>query len=68
MQTAVPLPDFLLVRSCNMNNVTFIKIQTIGGLQVHAIIDNGDDSYTSMLKSTYDEIQSQQARIVEGDN
>ena len=63
MQTAVPMPDFLLVRSCNMNNVTFIEIQTIGGLQVHAIIDNGDDSYTSMPKSVYDELQ---AKTTEG--
>lgn len=60
MQTAVPLPDFLLVRSCNMNNVTFVEIDTIGGIQIHAVIDHGDNSFTTMLKSTYDEMIANQ--------
>jgi hypothetical protein len=37
-----------------MENVTFIEIEQINGLQVYAIIDNGDGSFTSMPKSTYD--------------
>jgi hypothetical protein len=34
-----------------MENVSYIEIE---GVQ-HAIIDHGDGSFTSMLKSTYDE-------------
>jgi hypothetical protein len=37
-----------------MDNVTFIEVETIGGVQTHAIIDNGDGTITSMLKSTYE--------------
>ena len=38
-----------------MDNVTFIKIAGIDGVEVeHAIIDRGNGEYTSMLKSTYD--------------
>ena len=48
--------DFHLVRSCKMENVTFIEMQHIDGLKMHAIIDNGHGSFTSMLKSTYDEM------------
>ena len=43
-----------------MNNVTFVEIDTIGGTQIHAVIDNGDDSFTTMLKSTYDEMIANQ--------
>ena len=34
-----------------MDNVTFIEVLGVE----HAIIDHGDGSFTSMLKSTYDE-------------
>ncbi len=47
-----------LVRSCKMDNVTFIEIETLGGVQIHAIIDRGNGEFTSMLKSTYDEQQA----------
>jgi predicted aspartyl protease len=60
MQMVVLLPVFHLVRSCKMENVTFIEIEAIGGLQVHAIIDNGDESFTSMPKSVYDEMIANQ--------
>ena len=40
-----------------MNNVTFIEVE---GVQ-HAIIDHGNEQFTSMLKSTYDEQQAQAA-------
>ena len=43
-----------------MDNVTFIKIAGIDGVEVeHAIIDRGNGEFTSMLKSTYDEQQAQ---------
>ena len=41
-----------------MDNVTFIKVahSVTGELIEHAIIDRGNGEYTSMLKSTYDEM------------
>jgi hypothetical protein len=44
-----------------MDNVTFIEVDTIGGVQTHAIIDNGDGTITSMLKSTYEAQQAEQS-------
>ena len=38
-----------------MDNVTFILDS--GGAE-HAIIDHGNDQFTSMLKSTYDELKA----------
>jgi hypothetical protein len=47
-----------------MDNVTFIKITNIDGVEVeHAIIDRGNGEYTSMLKSTYDEQQAQASQL-----
>lgn len=44
-----------------MNNVTFIKVTGIDGVEVeHAIIDRGNGEFTSMPKSTYDEIIANQ--------
>jgi hypothetical protein len=40
-----------------MDNVTFITIDEIE----YAIIDHGNEEYTSMLKSTYDEMIAAQA-------
>ena len=37
-----------------MDNVTFIEVETLGGVQTHAIIDHGNEQFTSMLKSTYE--------------
>jgi 5'(3')-deoxyribonucleotidase len=43
-----------------MNNVSFIKVKDIEGKDVeHAIIDRGNGEYTSMLRSTYDELQAE---------
>jgi hypothetical protein len=42
-----------------MNNVTIIKDE-ITGIE-HAIIDRGNGEFTSMLKSTYDEMIAAQA-------
>jgi hypothetical protein len=40
-----------------MDNVTFIKVAGENGVEVeHAIIDRGNSEFTSMLKSTYDEM------------
>jgi hypothetical protein len=45
------------VRSYKMENVSFIKVAGMDGVEVeHAIIDRGNGEYTSMLKSTYDEM------------
>jgi hypothetical protein len=45
-----------------MDNVSFIKITGMDGIEVeHAIIDNCDGSFTSMLKSTYDAMQAEQS-------
>jgi hypothetical protein len=45
-----------------MDNVTFIEIESISGEMVeHAIIDRGNGEYTSMLKSTYDEMIAKQS-------
>ena len=43
-----------------MNNVTFISVTGIDGVEVeHAIIDHGNEQFTSMPKSVYDEQQAQ---------
>jgi hypothetical protein len=43
-----------------MDNVTFIEIETYEGKSTHAIIDRGNGEFTSMLKSTYDEMIAKQ--------
>ena len=41
-----------------MDDVTFIKIAGIDGVEVeHAIIDRGDGSFTSMTKAHYEAMQ-----------
>jgi len=42
-----------------MDNVTFLEIEALGGIQTHAFIDHGNGEFTSMLKSIYDEQQAQ---------
>ena len=44
-----------------MKNVTFVDIETLNGIETHAIIDRGNEEYTSMLKSTYDAMQAEQS-------
>ena len=41
-----------------MDNVTFIEIDSLEGTVTHAIIDRGNNEFTSMLKSTYDAQQA----------
>ena len=42
-----------------MDNVKFIIVETLEGKIEHAIIDRGNGEFTSMLKSTYDEMIAQ---------
>jgi hypothetical protein len=44
-----------------MDKVTFIKIETMGVTDTHAIIEHEDGSFTSMLKSTYEAMQAEQS-------
>ena len=37
-----------------MENVTFIEVETITGIETHAIIDRGNGEYTSMPKAVYE--------------
>jgi hypothetical protein len=43
-----------------MDNVTFIEIETLNGVETHAIIDYGNDQFTSMSKAEYDRRQAEQ--------
>jgi hypothetical protein len=44
-----------------MDNVTFVEVESREGqTETHAIIDRGNGEYTSMLKSTYDEMIAKQ--------
>ena len=45
-----------------MDNVTFIEVESLSGVETHAIIDRGNGEFTSMLKSTYDEMIANQAK------
>jgi len=43
-----------------MDNVSFIEVENLDGSKTtHAIIDRGNGEYTSMLKTTYDEMIAQ---------
>ena len=45
-----------------MDKVTFIETEdAFGNKSTHAIIDHGNEQFTSMLKSTYDEQQAEQS-------
>ena len=47
-----------------MDNVTFIKIAGIDGKDVeHAIIDHGNEQFTSMPKAVYEAQQAAQATL-----
>ena len=45
-----------------MENFEIIEIETLDGIEKHAIIDRGNGEFTSMPKSVYDE---QQAALAE---
>ena len=42
-----------------MNNVTFVDYETAEGIKTFAIIDRGNNEITSMLKSTWEELEAQ---------
>ena len=44
-----------------MENVTFIEVETLDGVQTHAIIDHGNEQFTSMPKAEYDRQQAEQS-------
>jgi hypothetical protein len=48
-----------------MNNVIFIESETPQGIEVNAIIDRGNGEFTSMLKSTYDEMIAAQSTPID---
>ena len=52
-----------------MDNVTFIKITGLDGVeQEHALIDHGNEQFTSMPKSEYDRRQAEQSTpMISGD-
>ena len=50
-----------LVRSYKMDKITFIEIESMGVTETHALIDHGNGEFTSMLKSTYDELKANEA-------
>lgn len=46
-----------------MENVTFIEVKNLdGSISEYAIIDKGNGDFTSMLKSTYDELIADEAK------
>ena len=44
-----------------MDNVSFVDFEQNGEMVTHAIIDRGNGEYTSMYKTTYDEMIAKQA-------
>jgi hypothetical protein len=49
-----------------MDNVTFIKVDGIDGVEIeHAIIDRGNGEFTSMTKAHYEELEA--AKEVQAD-
>jgi hypothetical protein len=52
-----------------MDNVTFITQEDgFGNEYIYALIAHADGSFTSMAKSTYDELQAQAANPIGGNN
>jgi hypothetical protein len=44
-----------------MNNIVYYEVETLTGIKEMVQIENTDGSFTSMLKSTYDEQQAEQS-------
>lgn len=53
-----------LVRSYNMENVSFVEIESLEGTITHAIIDHGNGEFTSMTKAHYDELKANEDKII----
>jgi hypothetical protein len=45
-----------------MENVKFVEIETMGKTEIYAIIDHGNDQFTSMPKAIYDELNADEAK------
>jgi hypothetical protein len=43
------------------DNISFVEVDG----EIHAIIDHGNEQFTSMLKSTYDELQAEASKVVD---
>jgi hypothetical protein len=41
-----------------MENIKIVEVETLEGIQEHIIIDRGNGEFTSMLKSTWDELEA----------
>ncbi len=44
-----------------MENVTFIEVESFGVITEHAIINHGNEQFTSMPKELYDKRQAEQS-------
>ena len=44
-----------------MDKVSFIEVESMGITETHAIIDHGNDQFTSMPKAEYDRQQAEQS-------
>lgn len=42
-----------------MENIEIVEVESLGGTAEHVIIDRGNGEFTSMLKSTWDELEAQ---------
>lgn len=42
-----------------MENIEIVEVEGFEGLVQHVIIDRGNGEFTSMLKSTWDELEAQ---------
>ncbi len=48
-----------------MENVSFVKVAGIDGVEVeHIIIDHGNEQFTSMTKAHYDELKANEAETI----
>lgn len=48
-----------LARSCKMENIEIFEMESFGGTVTYVKIDRGNGEYTTMLKSTWDELEAQ---------
>ena len=44
-----------------MDKVTFFEVESMGEKETHALIDHGNDQFTSMPKAEYDRRQAEQS-------
>ncbi len=48
-----------------MENIQIVEVETMSGLEKHVIIDRSNGEFTSMLKSTYDEMIAAQSNPID---